>query len=77
MNRRDLLEMGLTFLVGSGLMILAQKKIEGEFRNGICSGYTAIMDIMKPIAESLGTLEQRPAQDIEQPGVYLVDSRKY
>jgi len=77
MNRKDLLEMGLAFLVGSGLMILAQKKIESEFRNGICGGYTAIMDIMKPIAESLGNLEQRSPQDIEQPGVYLVDSRKY
>ncbi len=77
MNRKDLLEMGLAFLVGSGLMFGIQKKVESEFRNFYSDGYNSIMSIMEPIAESLGNIEQIPRQDTKQPAIYLVDSKKY
>jgi len=66
-TRQKLLEGGLAFLVGSGIMIGIQRRVENQFRNAICDGYNGIMYVMKPIAESLGNLEQIPPRDIEQP----------
>lgn len=77
MNKKYLLEAALMVLVGSGLTMLAKQRFENEFRNAICDSYNEIMYVMKPIAESIRTLEQRPQENIEQPKLYLVDSRKY
>ncbi|MEK6953213.1 MAG: hypothetical protein AABX29_09450 [Nanoarchaeota archaeon] len=82
MNRKDLLEMGLAFLVGSGLMFGIQKKVENEFRSALCEVYEVTTGIMDPIAGCIGDLKQKlpkqePQQKIKIPDIYLVDSRKY